>query len=71
MAKFKNWPFTSNLAIRLFWPFVGPDRSQDYRAKILSENSKDTLEIPLQLRKRARIGGLRFITSFYINFVQP
>ena len=26
MAKFKNWPFTSNLAIRLFWPFVGPDR---------------------------------------------
>ena len=26
MAKLKNWPFTSNLAIRLFWPFVGPDR---------------------------------------------
>ena len=23
MAKFKNWPFTSKLAIRLFWPFVG------------------------------------------------
>ena len=26
MAKFKNWPFTSNLAIRLFWPSVLPDR---------------------------------------------
>ena len=45
--------------------------AQDFRAKNLGENSKDTLEIPLQLRKRARIGGLRFITSFYINFVQP
>ena len=30
VAKFKNWPFILNLTIRLFWPFVGPDRSQKY-----------------------------------------
>ena len=40
MAKFKNWPFTSNLAIRLFWPFVGPDRLTWARE---SENLKNDL----------------------------
>ena len=28
MANFKKWPFTLKLAIRLFWSFVSPDRSE-------------------------------------------
>ena len=37
IVKFKNWPFTSNLTIRLFWPFVGP-------TEILAKNDKITKE---------------------------
>ena len=54
LENLKIWPFTSSLAIRLFWPFVGPDR----------------VETCCSLHALCNLHGVSLLKFFEKNFVK-